>query len=149
MEVCNLAISPLCRRFAEILNAQATVVNGVCTAQTLRTNIRATILGRRSNSALTIPQFHSFESIRENGTALCLGETVILTREINPFISRLRKHGIKVTALHNHWLFTNPNLWYIHYEKIERPLVFARAVRDAQSVLTKKIVRPVVCRKKR
>ncbi|MFS0558639.1 DUF1259 domain-containing protein [Brevibacillus sp. 179-C9.2 HS] len=149
MEVCNLAISPLCRRFSAILNAQATVINGVCTAQTLRTNIRATILGRRSNSALTIPQFHSFESIRANGTALCLGETVILTREINPFISRLRSHGIKITALHNHWLFTNPNLWYIHYEKIERPLVFARAVRDAQSVLTRRIVRPVVCRKKR
>lgn len=40
-----MAISPLCRRFAAILNAQPTVVNGVCTAQTLRTNIKATILG--------------------------------------------------------------------------------------------------------
>jgi hypothetical protein len=141
-----MAISPLCRRFAAILNAQPTVVNGVCTAQALRTNIKATILGRRSNSPLTIPQLHSFESIRENGSALCLGETVILTREINPYISRLRAHGIKVTAVHNHWLFTNPNIWYIHYEKIERPLVFARAVRDAMTVLTKRNIRPFVCR---
>lgn len=144
-----MAISPLCRRFAAILNAQPTVINGVCTAQALRTNIKATILGRRSNSALTIPQFHSFEQIRENGTALCLGETIILTREINPYISRLRKHGIKVTAVHNHWLFTNPNIWYIHYEKIERPLVFARAVRDAMAVLTKRNVGPFVCRTKK
>jgi len=144
-----MAISPLCRRFAAILNAQPAVINGVCTAQTFRKNIRATILGRRSNSALTIPQFHSFENIRANGTALCLGETVILTREINPFISRLRARGIKVTAVHNHWLFTNPNLWYIHYEKIERPLVFASAVREALSVLTKRTVRPIVCRTRR
>jgi hypothetical protein len=118
------------------------VVNGVCTAQALRSNIRPTILGRRSKAVLTIPQLHSFESVGRDGRALCLGETVILTREINPFISKLRKHGIKVTALHNHWLFTNPNIWFIHYEKIERPLAFARAVRDAKSVLTKEVVRP-------
>jgi len=142
-----MSISPLCRRFAAILNAMPTVANGVCTAQAFRTNIRPTILGRKSRSPLTIPQFHSFESVGRNGKALCLGETVILTREINPYISRLRKHGILVTAVHNHWLFTNPNIWYIHYEKIEKPLVFARAVRDAKSVLTNRIVCPV-CRKK-
>lgn len=137
-----MAISSLCRAFSAILRATPTVVNGVCTAQALRTNIKPTILGKRSRSPLTIPQLHSFESIGRDCRALCLGETVILTREINPFISRLRRHGIKVTALHNHWLFTNPNIWYIHYEKKEKPLVFARAVRDAQSVLTKKKIRP-------
>jgi hypothetical protein len=118
------------------------VVNGVCTAQALRNNIRVNILGRRSRSALTLPQLHSFENVRADGTALCLGETLILTGEINPFISRLRSHGILVTAIHNHWLFTNPNIWYVHYEKIERPLVFARQVRDALNVLTNQIVQP-------
>lgn len=137
-----MEISKLCRSFAAILKAMPTVVNGVCTAQALRTNIKPTILGKKSKSPLTIPQLHSFERVGKDGRALCLGETVILTKEINPFISRLRKHGILVTALHNHWLFTNPNIWYIHYEKVEKPLVFARAVRDAQSVLTTKIVRP-------
>lgn len=132
---------PICRRFARILDATPVVINGVCTAQTLRTNIRPTILGRKSKSPLTIPQFHSFENIDNEGRALCLEETVILTREINPFISRLRRHRIKVTALHNHWLFTKPNLWYIHYEKVDKPLRFARAVRDAQSVLKTRVIR--------
>lgn len=136
-----MQISPLCRRFAAILNATPSIVNGVCTAQALRTNIRPTILGRRARAILVIPQLHSFESVSRDGRALCLGETVILTREINPFISRLRKHGIKVTAVHNHWLFTRPNIWYIHYEKIERPLSFARSVRDAKTVLTRRVVR--------
>ncbi|SDC84181.1 protein of unknown function [Melghirimyces thermohalophilus] len=39
---------------------------------------------------------------------------MILTREIKPFISRLRPAGIRVTALHNHWLFTKTQIWYIH-----------------------------------
>ncbi|EGL84275.1 protein of unknown function LppY and LpqO [Caldalkalibacillus thermarum TA2.A1] len=135
-------VSPLCRRFAAILRAEPQVINGVCTASTVRNNIRPVILGKRSRSFLTIPQAFSFESIGQEGRALCLGETVLLTAEINPFITRLRRHGIKVTALHNHWLFDNPNLWYIHFEKVERPLVFARQARDALNVLTTRVVQP-------
>lgn len=142
-----MAVSPLCQQFASILRAQPMVINGVCTASSVRNNIRPLILGKRSRSFLTIPQAFSFESIGRDGRALCLGETVILTAEINPFISRLRKHGIKVTALHNHWLFTNPNLWYIHFEKNARPLNFARDTRDALNVLTTRIVLPRVVKK--
>lgn len=144
-----MAISPLCRRFAAILRAQPQIINGVCTASTVRNNIKPIILGRRSRSFLAIPQAFSFENIGRDGRALCLGETVILTKEINPFISRLRKHGIKVTALHNHWLLTNPNLWYIHFEKLDRPLNFARDTRDALNVLTTRIVRPRIKKKKK
>lgn len=142
-----MAISPLCRRFASILRAQPQIINGVCTASSVRNNIKPRILGRRSKSFLTIPQAFSFETVGRNGRALCLGETVILTAEINPFISRLRRHGIKVTAVHNHWLFTNPNLWYIHFEKVDRPLNFARGVRNALNVLTTRTVRPVMVKK--
>lgn len=89
-----MEISKLCRSFAAILKAMPTVVNGVCTAQALRTNIKPTILGKKSKSPLTIPQLHSFERVGKDGRALCLGETVILTKEINPFISRLRRDCI-------------------------------------------------------
>ncbi len=71
---------------------------------------------------------------------------MILTREIKPFISRLRPAGIRVTALHNHWLFTKTQIWYIHWQAIQRPLVFARNVRNASQVL---IHRPVGPRKRR
>ncbi|TFE19532.1 DUF1259 domain-containing protein [Cohnella luojiensis] len=142
-----MALSPLCRQFASILRAQPMVINGVCTASSVRNNIRPRILGKRSRSFLTIPQAFSFESIGRDGRALCLGETVILTSEINRFISRLRRHGILVTALHNHWLFTNPNLWYIHFEKNARPLDFARDTRDALDLLTTRVVRPLVVKK--
>ncbi|MBW5446437.1 DUF1259 domain-containing protein [Cohnella sp. CFH 77786] len=143
-----MGVSPLCRKFAAILGAQPMVINGVCTASRVRNNIKPTILGKPSKSFLAIPQAFSFESIGRDGKALCLGETVILTGEINRFITKLREHGILVTALHNHWLFTNPNIWYIHFEKKERPLTFAREARDALDVLTTKIVRPRIILKK-
>lgn len=107
-----------------------------------RTNIRPVVLGRRGRSFLLIPQMFTFESMTRDGRALCSGETVILTSEINRFTSRLRRHGIIVTAIHNHWLFDNPRLMYMHWESIDRPVAFARKTRDALRALTTRIVRP-------
>jgi hypothetical protein len=130
----------LCMEFARILDATPSIINGVCTATKSRSNIRPIVLGRRANSFMFVPQAFSFENIDSNGEALCLGETVILEEEINPFISRLREHRIKVTAIHNHWLFEEPRLMFIHFESIDEPLSFARKVSDALEVLTSRIV---------
>ncbi|EDU37409.1 hypothetical protein CLOSPO_03578 [Clostridium sporogenes ATCC 15579] len=87
----------------------------------------------------------SFESPDNQGRTLNLGETVILQEEINRFISILRENGILVTALHNHWLFDEPRLMYIHFESIDRPLNFARKVAEALKVLRgQKRIKPTV-----
>lgn len=132
----------LCNEFGRILGGMHTSENGVCTVMKSRTNIQPRVLGRRANSFLLIPQMFSFESLTRDGRALCSGETVILTSEINRFTSRLRQHGIIVTAIHNHWLFDNPQLMYMHWESVDNPITFARNTRDALGVLTNRVVRP-------
>jgi uncharacterized membrane protein YgcG len=132
----------LCNMFGGILGGTADVVNGVCTVTRLRNNLRPLIQGRRTNSALALAALFSFEDLDSQGNALNLGETVILQDEINPFISQLRMRGIEVTALHNHWLFDNPRLMYIHFKSVEPPLVFAQKVAAAFSVLTTRTVYP-------
>lgn len=125
----------LCNEFARILGAQIlTNANGVCAVTFLR-NIRAEILGRPTHSPLALAALFSFESPDSQGRTPNLGETVILQEEINEFITILRSHGILVTALHNHWLFDEPRLMYIHFESIDNPLAFARKVADALRVL--------------
>lgn len=141
MATMNTRPSRLSREFSRILGATPSVVNGVCLATRFRTNIKARVLKRKARSFMFVPQAFSFESMDRQGRALCLGETVILQKEINPFVSRLRKHGIKVTAIHNHWLFDKPRLMYIHFESIDRPLQFARKVRNALNVLTNRTIR--------
>lgn len=141
MATMNTRPSRLSREFSRILGATPSVVNGVCLATRSKTNIKARVLKRKARSFMFVPQAFSFESMDRQGRALCLGETVILQKEINPFVSRLRKHGIKVTAIHNHWLFDKPRLMYIHFESIDRPLQFARKVRDALNVLTNRTIR--------
>ncbi|GAA0321355.1 hypothetical protein GCM10008967_09860 [Bacillus carboniphilus] len=130
----------LCQEFARILDSTPVVINGVCTAVRSRENIRPTVLGREAESFMFVPQAFSFENIDSQGRAFNLGETVILQDEINPFISVLRRNGILVTAIHNHWLFDDPRLFYVHWESIDRPLDFARKTREALDVLTDKNV---------
>lgn len=132
--------SRLCEEFAQILDSTPGVINGICIASRSRTNIHPIVLGRPAESFMFLPQAFSFENMDRRGRALCLGETVILQEEINPFMSALREQDIIVTAVHNHWLFDKPRLMYMHFESIEEPLTFARKVRNAMKVLIEKPV---------
>lgn len=124
-----------CNEFAEILGAEIlSEENNVCTVTFMR-DIDAQILGRSTLSPLALSALFSFESPDDNGITLNLGETVILENEINDFITALREREILVTALHNHWLFDNPRLMYIHFESIDEPIEFAIKVAEALEVL--------------
>ncbi|HJV46998.1 MAG TPA: DUF1259 domain-containing protein [Bacillota bacterium] len=126
-----MAKQTLCNRLAKIVGGKGMMINGTCVVQRLRTNLRLSILGRRAKSPLVIPFALSFESRDSQGRTLNIGETVILEREINPFVTQLRKRRIIVTAIHNHWLFQGSCFKYIHWEKVENPVVFAQQSTDA------------------
>lgn len=127
--------NPTCREFARILGASVLQSSRDLCVVTFLRDIDATILDRPTNSPLALAALFSFEDMDGMGRTLNLGETVILQEEINDFITVLRRNGIIVTALHNHWLFDDPRLMYIHFESIDRPLDFARKVREALDTL--------------
>jgi hypothetical protein len=49
------------------------------------------------------------------GKAAISGDFVLLKEEGNPVIRALRTHGIDVTAMHNHMLFDEPHLYFMHF----------------------------------
>ncbi|MFY3792095.1 DUF1259 domain-containing protein [Ureibacillus sp. MALMAid1270] len=120
-----------CQKLANIIGGTVVQATPVCVVMRLR-DIPATILGRRTLSPLAIPFMLSFE---RNG--INLGETVLLQSEVNPMIHALQRRGLIVTAFHNHWLFENPRLMYMHWENVGmNPFEFARrsfeAAREAR-----------------
>ncbi|HCX47970.1 MAG TPA: methyltransferase [Bacillus sp. (in: Bacteria)] len=125
-------INSLCHQFAQILNGKPRISNGVCAVE-IKRNLNVTIQGRPSHGVLNAEI--SFESLDYEGNALNLCETVILEEEIPAFTNILLRNGIIVSALHNHWLFTKPNILYIHFQSVEPPLNFARKVAEAFKVL--------------
>jgi hypothetical protein len=125
----------LCMQFGKILGGESEVEEGpVCFVMRM-TNLRETILGRRTRSPLVQMQMFSFESLDKSGRALCLGETAVHQNQVNRLMSNLRKRGIKVTALHNHWLKENPRLMYMHWEAIDNPVAFARKTKESIAFL--------------
>ncbi|WNQ12279.1 DUF1259 domain-containing protein [Paenibacillus aurantius] len=125
----------LCMQFGKILGGESEIDAGPVCFVTRMTNLKETILGRRTRSPLVQMQMFSFESLDRSGRALCLGETALHQDQVNRLMSNLRKRGIKVTAVHNHWLKENPRLMYMHWEAIMNPVVFARKTKDSIAFL--------------
>jgi hypothetical protein len=113
-----------CQQLADIIGGVVIASTPACVVQRLR-NINATILGRRTESPLALPFALSFEN-NVRGNTLNLGETVLLQREANALMSALQRRGLIVTAFHNHWLFEQPRLMYMHWENVGDPFEFAR-----------------------
>jgi len=135
----HVKVSPqfkkLCTQFGKILGGESEIDQGPVCFVTRMTNLRATILGRRTLSPLVQMQMFSFESLDTSGRALCLGETAVHQNQVNRLMSNLRKRGITVTAVHNHWLKENPRLMYMHWEAIMNPVVFARRTKASIAFL--------------
>lgn len=136
--ICNR-----CPRLARIVGGTPACINDVCLIQLLRADLRPTILGRPTRSPLVLPVFFSVESPDGEGRTLNLGEAVLLQEEVNTVMRVLRENGIIVTALHNHWLFEEPRLMYMHWEQVSDPRQFLRASKaalDAAGVRTRPLM---------
>lgn len=67
----------------------------------------------------------------ENGKVAITGDFVLSEAEVNPVAKTLRKHGIEVTALHNHMLTENPRLFFMHFWAHDNSFKLANALREA------------------
>ena len=123
----------LCEQFAKILNGRSQNHQGVCSVSLHRT-FSATVQGKPSKAVL--PVGISFESLDQDGNALNLLEIAILQEEIPRFMYAVVHQGLIVSALHNHWLYVNPQIMYMHVQSVEPPLNFAQKVSRSFSYLS-------------
>lgn len=123
----------LCQQFAEALGGKSKVDEDICIVSFHR-NFQATVQGKSSKSV--IPADVLFESVDQSGNALNLAEIVLLEQEIPTFMQAVVQQGLIVSALHNHWLFTNPTIMYIHIQSVEPPVDFAQKMAYAFTLLS-------------
>ena len=50
----------------------------------------------------------------KNSEAMIAGDLVLFEDEVNPVMSALFEHGVSVTALHNHFFFDDPKVYFMH-----------------------------------
>jgi hypothetical protein len=76
------------------------------------------------------------------GMDVMMGDLVLTQDEINPVMSALLDNGIEVTALHNHFLWDEPRMYYMHVHAHGKPADLAQKVKPALDLIGKGTSRP-------
>src|ERR1041385_1761825 len=65
------------------------------------------------------------------GNDVMMGGLVLLEEEVNPVMSALLTNGLEVTALHNHFFFESPRIFYMHVHGHGKAADLSRTVKPA------------------
>ena len=71
------------------------------------------------------------------GDDVMMGDLVLLEDEVNPVMSALLSNGLEVTALHNHFFFESPRIFYMHVHGHGKAADLARMAKPALDLIGK------------
>ena len=69
------------------------------------------------------------------GSDVMMGDLVLLQDEVSPVMSALLDNGIDVTALHNHFFWDDPKVFYMHVHAMGKATELARRVKPALDLI--------------
>ena len=115
--------------------------DGVLKVNIPRGDLRVTIGGR---GAPTPFGFGGWIALTKGtgGAEVLMGDLVLTQDEVNPVMSALLDNGIDVTAVHNHFFWEEPRMFYMHVHAHGKPADLARKVKPAIDLIGKGASRP-------
>jgi hypothetical protein len=76
------------------------------------------------------------------GMDVMMGDLVLTQEEVNPVMSALLDNGLDVTALHNHFFWDEPRMFFMHVHGHGTAMDLARRVKPALDLIGKGANRP-------
>ena len=70
-----------------------------------------------------------------DGSDVMMGDLVLLQEEVNAVLSALLDNGIDVTALHNHFFWDDPHVYYMHVHGMGQAADLARRVKPGLDLI--------------
>jgi hypothetical protein len=70
-----------------------------------------------------------------DGSDVMMGDLVLLQDEVNPVLSALLDRGIDVTALHNHFFWDDPHVFYMHVHGLGKAADLARRIKPGLDLI--------------
>ena len=86
---------------------------GVFKVSSPRTDVQVAVDGWTMPPFMGLTSWASFHSTAR-GKAMVMGDLVLFQDEVNPVMSELLDAGMEVTALHNHFFFDEPKVYFMH-----------------------------------
>ncbi|RQT23674.1 DUF1259 domain-containing protein [Burkholderia cepacia] len=89
----------------------------------------------------TVPPFMGLTSWAaftpgHHGQTMMMGDTVLFEDEVNPAMSAALNAGLEVTALHNHFFFDRPRVYFMHIGGSGDPVKLAEGVKQVYDKIT-------------
>jgi len=78
----------------------------------------------------------------DGGHQLLMGDLVLLPDEVNPVMSALLDNGFDVTALHNHFFWDEPRMYYMHVHGHGTAAELAQKLKPALALIGKSAGNP-------
>jgi hypothetical protein len=76
-----------------------------------------------------------------DGTEVMMGDLVLTEDEVNPVMSALLENGLDVTALHNHFFWEQPRIFYMHVHGMGTAEELARRAKPAIELIDRFVKR--------
>src|SRR5262245_18203244 len=106
------AVPPKYQAVLDALGKTGDFKDNVLKVNIPRTDLAVTIKGRRAPTPFGFGGWVAFEA--GDGGEVMMGDLVLTEDEVSPVMSALVDNGFDVTALHNHFFWEQPRVFYMH-----------------------------------
>jgi hypothetical protein len=90
-----------------------------------RNDLRVTIEGEPVPIAFGFGGWVSLKRTLDGQGAMLMSDTVLLEEEVNPLITAAQDRDLQVTAIHNHFFYESPRIFYMHLHGMGDPAELA------------------------
>jgi hypothetical protein len=101
-----------------------------------RNDLKVTIKGESVPIPFGFGGWASIKRTVDGKTAVLMSDTVLLEEEVNPLISAAHANGLEIGAIHNHFFYEQPRIFYMHLHGMGTPedlaKKFAATIKDAK-----------------
>ncbi|HEY5038766.1 MAG TPA: DUF1259 domain-containing protein, partial [bacterium] len=92
-----------------------------------RKEVKVTVDGNPLPPFMGLGTWAAFTTTKD-GMVMVMGDNVLFQDEVNPVMSAALDNGLQVTALHNHFFFDEPKVYFMHISGMGKAETLAKAV---------------------
>ncbi len=91
-----------------------------------RNDLKITIKGEGVPIPFGFGGWVSLKKTTDGKSTVLMSDTVLLEEEVNPLISAAHANGLEVSAIHNHFFYEQPRIFYMHLHGMGSPAELAK-----------------------
>ena len=106
------AAPPDAKLLEELTGLPVEVTGDVAKVSKPRADVHEVVDGRALKPFQGLTSWAAFQPTGKD--TVVMGDLVLLEHEVNPTLSAALSNGLEVTALHNHFFYDNPRVYFMH-----------------------------------